>query len=147
MSQTLYIPAGQADLIHVLGQKEEFLWDGEAASVFINHVPAGVGVPMHIHPYMDEACYVLEGTVKFVSGEQTVQAKSGDYIHVDRGIPHGFVAQQDAKLFWVCTPGGYRGFFEKLAQMPVGPEGPDMAALSAIAAEYKTEVLGPPPTL
>jgi quercetin dioxygenase-like cupin family protein len=147
MLETKHIRSGEAPIIDVFGQREEFLWDDTATSVFVNHIPAGVGVPMHIHPDMDEACYVLSGSVKFISGETTLHAGVGDYIHVDRGVSHGFVATEDTKLFWICTPGGYRGFFEKLAQVPLGPDGPDFGALAAIGAEYGIEILGPPPTI
>lgn len=147
MSSHRLVRAGQAQIIDVFGQREEILSDTPFSTIFINSLPQGVGVPMHVHPDMDESCLVLEGTIKFVADADEFIANKGDYVHVDRGVPHGFVATEGAKLLWVCTPGGYLGFFEELAMIPAGEGGPDFGALATVAAKYGIEVVGPPPSL
>jgi len=139
--------AGEGKPAHVMGHKQTFLQSDDHVSVFVNEFEAGVGVPMHIHPEMDEACYVLQGELKFVAGDETVMAKAGDYVSCARGLAHGFVGvgQGAVRLLWVCTPGGYDEFFDAVALMPIGPEGPDMGAMIALAEAYGTQIVGPPP--
>jgi quercetin dioxygenase-like cupin family protein len=147
MASYRHVKAGEARTFEVIGHREEILCDTKSATVFVNWVPKGIGVPMHAHPDMDEGCLVMDGILKFVAGEEVLTAGPGDYVYVERGIPHGFVAVDDAKLLWTCTPGGYGAFFEDLAAVPVSPGGPDFAAVAATCAKHGIEVLGPPPAL
>lgn len=147
MHRYTHVKAGQARVIEALGHREEVLSESAAASVFLDTFAKGVGVPMHRHAAMDEGALVLEGAVKLDVEGEVLHAGPGDYFHVPRGLAHGFVATEDARLLWVCTPGGYTAFFEDLAKVPVGEGGPDFPALAAVAARYQTEVLGPPPAL
>lgn len=142
-----YVPAGEARTIAVFGQVEEILSDTPLSTIFINSLPPGVGVPMHVHPEMEESCLVLEGSVKFVASGDEFLARTGDYVHVECGVPHGFVATEQTRLLWVCTPGGYEAFFDDLAKVPIGEGGPDFGALASVAAKYGIEIVGPPPSL
>lgn len=145
MSKTTFVQAGSAPIIDVFGQRETILWDDATNTIFFNDLPPGVGVPMHIHAAMDESCLVVSGHIKFVSGDQVIEARTGDYIHIGRGVVHGFVALSETRLLWVCAPGGYQQFFVDLAQVPMGSEGPDFGAMNAVAARYGIELVGPPP--
>jgi quercetin dioxygenase-like cupin family protein len=147
MPTYLHQPAGTARVIELLGQKEEILAETERSTVFLNTLPKGLGVPMHIHRNMDEGCWVVEGRLVFVVDGNTLHVEKGDYVYVERGLVHGFVAAEDAQLLWTCTPGGYSAFFEALSQVPIGPEGPDFGAMAALAAAHQTELVGPPPSL
>ncbi|WP_249305897.1 cupin domain-containing protein [Lederbergia citrea] len=46
--------------------------------------------PLHIHHEDDEAWYVLEGTLGFQIGEETIEAHANDGVVVPRGTPHTF---------------------------------------------------------
>lgn len=144
MSTHTYVPAGSAPVIDVFGQRETFLWDDAASAVFFNDLPPGVGVPIHTHAEMDEAFLVVSGQIKLVVAGEELIASVGDYVHVPKGMPHGFVALEETRLLW-CTPGGYRSCFEELAQVPMGSDGPDFGAMIAVSARYGTEIVGPPP--
>ncbi len=139
--------AGEGKPASLMGNRQLFLQSDDHVSVFLNEFEPGNAVPMHIHPDMDEACYVLQGEVTFVAGEESVEAKVGDYVSCARGIPHAFVGRgnETIRLLWVCTPGGYDEFFDAMALMPMGDGPPDMEALAKLAAAYGTEIVGPPP--
>jgi quercetin dioxygenase-like cupin family protein len=51
-----------------------------------NYKP-GEGVPLHVHPGVEMA-YVVEGTIEFRMGGQTVVKHAGDTTMVPRGVPH-----------------------------------------------------------
>ena len=46
--------------------------------------------PMHIHHSDDEAWYVLEGSLRFRLGEETVEAGPGEAVLAPKGTPHAY---------------------------------------------------------
>jgi quercetin dioxygenase-like cupin family protein len=54
-------------------------------------IPAGSSPPLHVHRLEDEAFYVLEGQVRFVSGDTEVLAGPGSFVFAPRDVPHTFV--------------------------------------------------------
>lgn len=147
MGEFIHVKAGGGKELHLMGQREMILESNDKVTVFVNHLMPGMGVPMHIHRKMDEACYVLAGRIKFVAGEQAIEAGPGDYVSCPMGTNHGFVGIGDEPitLLWVCNPGHYDKFFEAMAAIPMGPDGPDMAEAARVAASLDTELTGPPP--
>jgi hypothetical protein len=59
-----------------------------------------------------------------------------------RGVPHAFwnAGDEPARLLEVITPGGFEGYFVRLAEIVRPGAVPDMGALAALAAEYDLEV-------
>lgn len=147
-ARVVFVPAGTGKHISVLGQSELFLQSDADLSVFVNELQSGMGVPMHIHHSMDEMAYVLGGRVKVVADTESVEAGPGDYFLIRRGVPHGFIAigTETARLLWITRPGNYDTFFEAISALPLGPDGPDFAAMAQVAAQHGTELVGPPPT-
>ena len=47
-------------------------------------------VPRHVHVEMDEVFYTLEGRWEFTVADRTFTAAPGTFVHVPRGVPHGF---------------------------------------------------------
>lgn len=142
-----YVPAGFGKHIQVLGQDETFLRSDESVSVFINDLGPGMGVPVHVHHYMDEMAYVLAGRIKVVVDDDLFLAGPGDFFWTKGGTPHGFAVRGDdpCRLLWVTTPGNYDKVFETIASVPLGPEGPDLAKIAEAVAPLGTELVGPPP--
>jgi mannose-6-phosphate isomerase-like protein (cupin superfamily) len=117
-------------------------------------VPPRLGAPPHIHHREAEAFYVLEGEFEFLNGEGVVRAGVGDFVHVPKGVPHGFtnVGQGPAKFLALLTPGGIHEHLlaalgepaqaEKLPPPPAGP--PDAERFAQIARTYDTEFVPPP---
>lgn len=114
-------------------------------------MPAGSRTPFHRHEREDEALYVLEGTMSvFLEGGRTLEAGPGTFVHVPKGIAHGFVTTSPVRML-VLT--GAEGFVEMTRAAgvpaprhelpPVAP--PDLARLEAACARHHIVLLGPLP--
>jgi quercetin dioxygenase-like cupin family protein len=70
-------------------------------------------VPPHTHDPEDEMFYVLEGEVEFDISGGPITATPGTFVHIPRGVFHGFrnASDSDAKLLDLHTPGGFEAFF------------------------------------
>jgi hypothetical protein len=88
--------------------------------------------------------YVLDGTVRYVLGDQTVDARTGSFVFIPRGTPHCFhnPGPEATRLLVMFTPAGIERSFEEHAKRPPGP--PDPAAIQEIARSTGMEILGPP---
>ena len=114
-------------------------------------VPGNYAAPFHIHHVEDEAWYVLEGEIIFFCGEETFEARSGSWVFLPKDIPHAFkVGAAGGRLLTFSAPAEFAKFVEaagepapRLAVPP--PEPMDIARLTAIAAQYGIEIVGPPP--
>lgn len=125
-----------------------------AYSLYVATIPPHIGTPPHIHHRETEAFYMLEGTLEFITGERTVRAVAGDFLHVDKGVVHGYtnVGSATVRYLGIVTPGGlHERLFAALGEeataetLPPPPAGPpDMQKLIALAATYYTELLPPP---
>lgn len=123
-----------------------------AFSVYEVTSEPGTGVPPHLHYREDEMFYVLEGTYEFHVGDETYLARPGAFVHVPKGVLHGFrnVGDAVARLYDCHTPGGFERFFEdvgvechdKAAGPPKGPP-PDMTKVMAIIERHGMHM--PPP--
>jgi len=119
----------------------------------IEHLgPRGAGSPLHLHHREDEWFYVIEGELTFWVGGQVVDAPAGSFVYGPRDVPHTFtVASEEARFLVVTEPAGFDVFFraaavpaERLEIPPPPTETPDIAGLTALAAEFGIEILGPP---
>ena len=127
---------------------------GGAYSMYVATIPPGAGAPPHIHHRETEAFYMLEGKLDFIAGERAVRATSGDFLHVDKGVLHGYTnpGPEIARYVGIVTPGGlHEQLFAALGEeatsetLPPPPAGPpDMAKVIELASRYDTEVLPPP---
>ena len=69
----------------------------------------------HVHHDREEAFYVVEGTVTFLAGTDTVTVGPGSYLLVPRETMHGFRSQGTTKILITHSPGGFERFFRELA--------------------------------
>lgn len=114
--------------------------------------PRGAGSPLHVHSREDEWFYVIEGQLTFWVGGETIVAPAGSFVFGPKGIPHTFVVDSEqARFLLVAEPAGFERFMravgEPAAQLEIPPpatEPPDVAAMTAAAAEYGIEIVGPP---
>jgi quercetin dioxygenase-like cupin family protein len=128
---------------------------GGAYSVYVATIPPHTGAPTHIHHLETEAFYMLEGELDFIAGERNVRAASGDFLHVDKGVIHGYTnpGPATARYLGIVTPGGlHEKLFAALGKeataetLPPAPaDPPDIRRLIELASRYHTEIL-PPPT-
>ena len=52
--------------------------------------PPGSGPKLHRHPYA-EVFVVQEGVARFTAGDETIEARAGQAVVVQAGVPHRFV--------------------------------------------------------
>jgi quercetin dioxygenase-like cupin family protein len=123
----------------------------EAGWTFLeSRMAAGHAPPLHLHRSEDEAFYLLEGSMRFRSGDDVFDVGAGDFVVVPRGVPHAFVVGPDGvRALQVATSESLAAFVTDAgepARQPVPPEpGPiDREALVRAAGRHDMVVVGPP---
>jgi hypothetical protein len=102
------------------------------------------------HP---DAPAILDGELRVEVGGQSVMAGPGTAAVLPHQIPHAFVVTSPrARFLTLHTPAGFDGFTLSAGSPALSPfeeppdePPPDLAALTATAASYGIEILGPPP--
>jgi quercetin dioxygenase-like cupin family protein len=125
---------------------------GGAVAVIEHLAPRGSGSPLHVHSREDEWFYVIDGEVTFWIDGETIVAPEGGFVFGPKGIPHTFiVSSEQARFLLVTEPAGFEQFMRaagepatRLEIPPPATEPPDVAALTAAAAEYGIQITGPP---
>jgi quercetin dioxygenase-like cupin family protein len=107
--------------------------------------PPGFGPPLHLHRDASESFYVLEGEYTVFLDDRQFSCPAGSFIFMPAGTPHGFrVGAETSRKLVLFTTASLVGYFEDLSTA-IHADRADPEALSAIAAEYSMEVLGPVP--
>jgi quercetin dioxygenase-like cupin family protein len=75
---------------------------GELVRVETIVQPRGFVAAAHVHPAQTERFVVLEGTVDFDVGGETIQAREGDEVVVPPGTPHRFSNAGDEEARFLC---------------------------------------------
>jgi quercetin dioxygenase-like cupin family protein len=108
--------------------------------------PQLAGPPAHVHGAHDETFVVLEGQMRFRTGDSFYTAVPGEIVFASRQLAHGFNNPFDdaARYIAILTPSGYENYFVKVAEH-VARTGamPDHEQTRELMAEYDT-VLAPP---
>ena len=62
--------------------------------------------PLHVHHADDEAWHVLEGSLRFLVGDELRDAPAGTTVFVEKGTPHAYgnPAPEPARYLLVLTP-------------------------------------------
>ena len=118
----------------------EFLW------------PQGGGSPLHVHRNEDEWFYVIEGELTLWVGGDVVVAPAGAFVYGPRDIPHTFlVTSTQARFLMVTEPAPFADFIRAMSEPaqtltlpPSSVQPPSPERMTAVAAEYGIEILGPP---
>jgi len=125
----------------------------DGAVAVVEHLaPQGSGSPLHVHSREDEWFYVIEGELTFWVGGKVSVAPAGSFVFGPKGIPHTFIVSSErARFLLVTEPAGFERFMraagepaQRLEIPPAPSAPPDMGAMTALAAEYGIEILGPP---
>jgi mannose-6-phosphate isomerase-like protein (cupin superfamily) len=95
------------------------------------------GPPAHLHKQHQEAFFVVEGTLTFRVGEETLEAKAGSFIFIPPGVTHSFSNPTNAPARCVnaYVPGGIEGFFVEIAEAFASGD-PDPAEIERLSAKY-----------
>jgi quercetin dioxygenase-like cupin family protein len=122
------------------------------------YVPPGGGPPPHRHDF-EEMFTILDGEIELTFRGVTAVARAGDTVNVPANAPHVFRNATDhpARLLCLCSPSGQEEFFAAVG-VPVAnrtepPPALDdagtaafIAKATALAPQYRTELLPPDPS-
>ena len=75
----------------------------ESMSVARIHLRAGASVPRHEHVH-EQVATVLEGSLRFVVGEEETIVSAGESMILPSGVPHAVEALSDALVLDVFSP-------------------------------------------
>jgi quercetin dioxygenase-like cupin family protein len=104
------------------------------------------GPPLHVHFNQDEFFYIVEGTYRFVVGNQTHILKAGDTIFLPRNIPHTFIQLSSfGKLTYTVQPSGKIESFFKTMNSLTKP--PTEEEAQKIYLDHDMKIVGPPLSL
>jgi len=126
---------------------------GGRVAVILHSGPKDSGSPLHVHHRESEWFYVLDGELIVWVGGQVVRAPAGSFVFGPQGTPHTFTVSSPggARFLLVTEPAGFEGFMRSCAEpaqsltLPPRPSvPPDPGRMTAIAAEYGLDILGPP---
>jgi quercetin dioxygenase-like cupin family protein len=75
----------------------------ESMTIARIHLRAGAVVPRHAHPH-EQVANVLEGSLRFVVGEEEYVVSVGESMIVPSGVPHQVEALADSLVLDVFSP-------------------------------------------
>jgi quercetin dioxygenase-like cupin family protein len=124
---------------------------GQLTIVEVTEHP-GAEAPLHVHHRDDEAFWILEGEVTFQVGDETIEARAGDYVFGPRDIPHRFtVGDSGCRMLFIMVPGGMEDLIRATSEPapsrtlpPPSDEEPtaeELEGLKAIIKEHGYELL------
>ena len=109
----------------------------------------GFGPPLHLHHREDEGFYILEGSIRFVRGDEDFVAGPGSLVWMPRGVVHAFKVEPGGAraLLLLAPPGCEQMFAEGGVPLSESPEPPtqtyDPQTVIALSDRYGLEVVGP----
>jgi len=117
---------------------------GGAYTLIEMFLPPGSGPPPHLHEREEESFYILEGTLLFQVGDETLDAEAGTFVKAPRGISHAFknVGASPVRVLLLVTPAGLEKFFEEVGQ-PLGetPSPLDLEKVKQTAPKYGVTII------
>lgn len=155
MATTTTRKAGEGTALWVLGGLYEIKVSSEesggACTVMEMTMPAGFGPPPHMHDG-DEIVYVIDGTLTYHIGGETVEGAPGSLFHIAAGTTEFFEPTGPDPLHVLVTylPGGIDGFFREIGEVaparivpPPSDEPPDLPRIVETAARYGMTITPP----
>ncbi|MDR3680614.1 MAG: cupin domain-containing protein [Flavipsychrobacter sp.] len=106
----------------------------EKMSIIFSMIPAGSGIPVHVHSREVEMFVVSDGELEVTLNGKVHVLRKGDMVFMPKNVPHGFKAIKDTSMWVTLVPGGAEKMFVALAGLPGGP--PDMRQVRQICDEY-----------
>jgi len=151
-SKGIVLLAGERETISMPGNEVSFVHrepDSAFSMVEWSLEPWAPGSSIHIHRKTDEAFYVLEGTLGFQLGEETVEAPAGAFVSASKGTVHGFWNQgpTPARMLVMMSPPEFWRYIKELAEGLAEAGDDAQAALRVrkrLSEKYDVEVVGPP---
>lgn len=127
----------------------------DGVSVLEHWARQGDSPPLHIHHGEDEIFHVLEGELRFQVDKAQHRLGPGQTLLAPGGIPHTYRVESEQGGRWLTVTAG--GAFERFVRAlsrpaervelppPGGEPSPEaIQALTAAAARFRIEIVGPP---
>jgi mannose-6-phosphate isomerase-like protein (cupin superfamily) len=109
----LVVRAEEGELLPQIGNLRTSASDTGGAFEVIEYVGPATPPP-HVHRSHDEAFYILQGSFRFILGQDTVSVAQGGFVRVPRGTRHGFTVEPGSRALLFTIPAGLVGFFREL---------------------------------
>jgi quercetin dioxygenase-like cupin family protein len=113
-------------------------------------LPEGASPALHVHEYLDDSFYLLEGTMVLRCGDEVSVAEPGEWVPFPRGVPHTFrVVGGPARVLLVHANDSFLSAFRELgrpaegAGLPAPSDGPSPETLSRVMAAHGIATIGP----
>ncbi|MFG0334167.1 MAG: cupin domain-containing protein [Maioricimonas sp. JB049] len=148
---------GEGHCIAVVGDVYRFLATGAETqgqyALWEAIVPPGGGPPPHTHSREVEFFQILEGTMTFLVGEETVVAGAGQFVHMPIGTRHAFRNDSGsiARMLIGVAPAGIEEMFFEVGvpmdspdETPAPPTQQEIAKLLATAPRFGITIEAPP---
>lgn len=138
----------QFETTHFAGLFTRIINDADSPFTVLDMmIQPGFGAPAHISPNEEKLFIVVEGSIKYLIGEETAIAGPGARVQVPKGAIHGFtnVGTGEARHILVSTPRHHEEFFRDLHRIP-HPQGEHMDLLAEVASRNGQQIVGPLPS-
>ena len=138
------VPPGEGHVIRLGGSEFTFKVvsedTGGAYSIMEYFAPPGAGSPMHRHFGEDEAFHILQGTMTFQLGEERIEAGTGAFVYIPKGLRHAFAnrTEEPVHALVILTPAGLERYFQEVAAL-VEAGVTDAATFQAVNQKYNLE--------
>jgi quercetin dioxygenase-like cupin family protein len=117
--------------------------------------PQGFGPPLHNHVDEDELFLVLDGELRFYTGDELILGGAGTCAYLPHGSPHMFQVLTETARF-VCVTASTTTiprFDRMVAELGTSTDRGDLpepvyidpARVAEVGAQYGIEIVGPPP--
>jgi mannose-6-phosphate isomerase-like protein (cupin superfamily) len=106
--------------------------------------PGSAPPPQHVHREHEEVFIVTAGTVRFTTGDDSVDVDAGSVVVVPIGVPHTFSNpfQATAVFIGTMTPDRYIQYFRDLAALAEANQGRlEPGEITRAMARYATDVV------
>jgi len=91
----------------------------------------GFEPPPHTHTRESESFYILEGCIRFSTGEEVFEANPGDFVYLPKNVQHRWESLTEiSKVLVILVPAGLEDLFIQFSQptadsnLPPVPETP-----------------------
>jgi mannose-6-phosphate isomerase-like protein (cupin superfamily) len=115
-------------------------------------VASGDSSPWHVHHDEDEWFYVIDGELEVGVGDARVRLGAGDFAFGPIDVPHGYrvTSATPARFLMITVGANFSDFIAEMSEPAAaavlpGPVEIDFAKVTACAAKYGMEILGPYP--
>lgn len=111
-----------------------------------NTIPPGFLVSPHRHNDVDEAWFVIHGTMSFLVEHEAVDVAAGGFVFVPHGVVHAFANRSNAPAHYLVlfSPPGFENMFEETLALRASGES-TAERRAEIRARYNTEEVQVPP--